>query len=187
MAAYASSGSKWLASRLNTLQKGCNCGGVTLLQCSAAIVRNPDQPVIGTCPDEVAVQRRGRKRVHDATICWFRVGAVLVLAHARGSLPAPAGQVRADLLPVLTAIVRLPHGVRGKIQPVRIDRRECEWHRAQHAVTRVTRGHGADVRYLAGVAVVHRHLAAVNQIRVQRIGGGARRIPRCPRDASRDR
>src|SRR6185312_10460893 len=142
----------------------------------AAVVRHPDQAIVGAGPDEISIQGRRRERVHDAAVGRLGFLAVRVFADAGRHLPGLARQVGTDLLPVLPAVVALPYGVRGEIQAMRIGRRKLDRHRAHGAVIRIARGYRPDVGDLPGVAVVARDTAAgtaVNEVRVQRIDRGA--------------
>ena len=54
-AAYAVSASKWPASMLKIFIHGVSAGGVTSVQCSAAVRRHVDHAVVGADPDAVDV------------------------------------------------------------------------------------------------------------------------------------
>ncbi len=130
-----------------------------------------NQAVVGARPDHAAVPRRRRERIDDAAPAGRRRLGPAVLAHVRGRLPGGAGQVGADLLPAPAAVARLPHRVGREVERARIGRREDHRLRAHHPVSGVARRsrHGRDVLHLPGVAIPARELAAVDDVRVERV------------------
>src|SRR5207237_990542 len=72
-------------------------------------------------------------------------------------------------LPALAAVHRLPQSVGGEIKNVRVDRREDDWLSAQHAVIRRAERLGRDLLRLVGATVIARKLAAIDNVRIERI------------------
>ena len=81
-------------------------------------------------------------------------------------------QVRADRLPRLSSVGGLEQHLRGKVERVRIDRREQHRGGAVIAILAGAQRVRRHVFQLAGGLVIARHLSAIDQIGVQRVGCG---------------
>ena len=154
----------------------------------SAVMCHVNQTVVGSHPDDVDVGVGRRDGVDHAAPRDARRRRAAVLAHVGRYLPSLPRQVRADLIPTTSAVGRLPESVRGEVQCVRVHRREEDGHGPDDAVVAVAQRPWAHVLHLTGAAVVARHPATVNDIRVQRIGGDvavfryAHRTPLAERD-----
>ena len=148
-----------------------------------AVVRHPDQAVVGSGPKEVEAPERGGDRVHDAAVL-----AVLGVqrgegAETAGHFGSRARQVRADHLPMPAAVHRLENDVAREIEDARVHRREQHGHGAHEAVLPRAHRIGRHVLDVTGIPVEPRQLAAVDQVGVQRVRRdvavllGAHRVP----------
>ena len=116
-------------------------------------------------------------------------GELAYLPTLAGTVPRLARQVRADLRPAAPAVRRLPQR-RSTRSTGRADRRArtgpaaCARRGSPHRRS----GFGRDVLHLAGAPVVARHLAAVDDVGVERVGRDvavlldADRLPLAERD-----
>ena len=136
----------------------------------AAVHGDVDQTVIASGPEDVLAEIRRRHGVDDTGMASDCGGGRGVLPDAGRNKRVGPGQVRADPGPVPAAVQGLPHGVGGEVQRAGIDRREQHWCRPQRAIVRPAEQAWPDFLNLAGAAVVPGHLAAVDQIGIQRIG-----------------
>ena len=108
----------------------------------------------------------------------LRLNARRVCADALRHVPLLARQVGADLLPVDPAVDGLPEHVVAVEEHVRIDcarTRRAAFERSDTTGCRAgppppPTGNGSDVRHLPGAPVVARDLAAVHDVRIERIG-----------------
>src|SRR6185295_18937116 len=81
-----------------------------------------------------------------------------------------ACQVLTDLFPVPATVSRLPKRIRGEIQHVWIDRREQNRLCAHDPKIGVAKRLRHDVLSLRGAPVVTRQLAAIDDVRIERVG-----------------
>ena len=102
----------------------------------AAIAGDLNQAIVGTRPDAIDIQRRGRHRVNHAALCGLRRWLRAKLADGLGNFESLARQIRTDLLPMLAAVFRLPQSISGKVKNMRIDGREKHRLSSQHAKIR---------------------------------------------------
>src|SRR5450759_493915 len=101
----------------------------------------PDQAIIRSCPDAVAIERRRRYRVDYPAL--LRLGRRLAAkdAYGCGHCPGLAGEVRTDLLPTLSAVAGSPQSVRREVEEMRIERREHNRLGPYHAKVRLGYSH----------------------------------------------
>ena len=152
-----------------------------LFQFVAAVGSEPDQSVVGARPDAIDVERRRRQRINHAALLGLRRGLIAEDAHRGWHVKGLAREVRADLLPTLSAVARGPEGVRGKVHQVRIERREDNRLGADDAKFRAAQRHRHDVLRLRCAAIVARQLAAVDDVGIERIGNNVAVFFRCHR------
>src|SRR6267154_3519990 len=128
------------------------------------------QTIIGTAPNAIHLQRRGRDGInHTALLCRSR-GIGAIFSDTRRQLIGLARQVRTDLLPIPPTVPRLPKVVPGKEKQVRIDRRKDHRLGADHSKIGGTQGHWKNPLGLAGASIVARQLATIDNIGIEWIG-----------------
>ena len=130
------------------------------------------QSIVGADPEAVHVERRRCDGVDHASPCRPRRLRGAVFSNRRRRIPCLSRQVGADLLPAPAAGRRFPERVRREVHDVRIDGGEDHRRGAQRPEIRGADRCRRDVLNLAGLAVVSRDLAAVDDVGVQRIGHG---------------
>ena len=113
-----------------------------------------NETIVGARPDAVAVERRRCERIDDAALRRLCRRAVGVDADVRRNAPRRPRQVGTDLRPRLSAVQRLPDGVRREVEEMRVGGGEDDRHRAQRPVALAAQRHRADLVHLVGAAVV---------------------------------
>ena len=129
-----------------------------------------NQAIIRARPDHVDVFRRRRNSVDHATSLLRRHLGTTKHADARRHFRLLTRQVGTDDLPTRTTVGRLEQNVAGKIQHARIGGRKENRRRAQKSVLPGAQDLRRDVLHLARVHIEPRSLAAVDEIRMKRIG-----------------
>ena len=132
----------------------------------------PHPAVVGAGPDHLAVARREAERVDDAAMRALRRGGLREGAEVRRRRGFRTAEVGADDPPVRAVVGRLEQYVRAEIERVRIGRRERQRRRALEAIVGVAapRHDRTDLARLAGRLVEARHLAAIDDAGMQRVG-----------------
>ena len=160
---------------------GGRSAGVTLVQVFPAVARHVHEAIVGTGPDDVAVD--GRRREGEDGRVGLDAGLVERDRSARRSerRRIVARQVGADALPALAFVGGLPDVLRRRVQRLRIGRRDDDRKRPLESLGDV-RGREAhrivrpdvDRAALAGPAVDARQQAAVaagvEDVDVPRVG-----------------
>src|SRR5262249_52245683 len=86
-------------------------------------------------------------------------------------IPFLARKIRADHVPTLPAVGRFEQDVAGVIKRLLIHRREDHRGRAQETILAAAHGFRRYILRLTGRPIVLRDLAAVSDVRVDRVGG----------------
>ncbi len=157
--------------------------------CLSAVARDLYESIIGSNPDHAGVQVRRTDGVDDSPmlpLLGIETGEhAEIFRNVRGS----AREVGADLRPARAAGGGLPEHVRREVQRVRIHRREEDRLRAHHPeiIAAATQRRRYVLR-LPRAPVEARHLAAINDVRIERVGSDVavfldtHRIPLSVRD-----
>src|SRR6185437_2740506 len=135
----------------------------------AAIASDLDLAVVSASPDEIDVLGRGRDGIDHAALRGFGSGLAAEDTDSCRHRIILAGEIRRDLLPTIAAICGLPESVGGEEEHFRIDGREDDGLCAHDA--KILRAEGArnDVLRLRGATVIARELAAIHNVRIERI------------------
>ncbi len=143
-----------------------------------------DQAVVRAGPQHVHVASRGRNRIHHPAPGSLLLRRLGIGRHAARQRVGLARKVGRDRLPVFAAVGGLEHHLRSQEQNAWIGFAEEQRHGTQVAVVAA----GAHLLHLSRDLVVTRHLAAVDDVRIQRIRRdvavllGAHRVPVAKRD-----
>ena len=130
-----------------------------------------NQAIIGAGPDGIGIFVGSGHRIDNAAARHF--------GHRVGSEDADAGrhfrvfarQIGTDDLPALPSVRGLKEDIGTEIENVRIDRREEQGSGAQKTILAGPHRLRGDILHLTGGAVVAGDLAAVNEVRMERIRG----------------
>ena len=158
-------------------------GGGHVLPCRAAIHRHVNEAVVRASPDHALRDVRWRDRIDDAWMPGDRSGRRAVRAHARRHDAVAAREVGRQLRPAAAAVHGAPDHVAREVERARIHRGEEHRCRSQHAVVGRAKGLWRDLLDLARAPVPARHPAAVDDIRVERVGSDVAVLlhaDRCP-------
>ena len=146
------------------------CGGVTSFQFLPPSRRQMNQAIVGARPDPIQIERRRRDRVNHAALRRLRGRLRLYFPTVAGTSKVLRVRSGLILLPILSAVARFPKRVGGEEKNVRINRREDHRLGPHHAKIRRAKRFRQNVLGLAGAAIVTRQLAAVDDVRIERIG-----------------
>ena len=130
----------------------------------------PDEAVVGSCPDTVDVEGGEAERIDDAAAGNFCGGSVFEGLDGGGQVVGLAGEVGADLLPILATVAGEPEGVGSEVEIVGVGGGELKRFGADGAVA--AERLRFDVADLARATIVDGDLSTVDEVGVEGVGGG---------------
>ncbi len=135
-----------------------------------AVVRHVNKTVVGTDPQQARFPKRRRDRVDHAPMLALLGVERSECPQVRRDDVGSAGQVGADGLPARAAVHRAKQHVGRAVQHAGVDGGKRERHGADPAVFPGAHGLGRHLLHLARAPVESAQLAAVHEVRVQRVG-----------------